>query len=308
MRAVTASAHLNLRLGLAAIWLACAGCAAAAERSLFFGVELGAALPSEIESTRVNVGVQTNCDQWLAPATLNDGTAVPLPLDQCSPTALPARSNAFDLGAGWFAAAQAGMRLGAAWRIEAEYLHRRQDGERLPLIVPGDPKQREFTERSETIGDVASNGLFANVYYDFRRRDGSRFTPFAGIGLGALGTDIDYSAASIRTSDRAALLDLGRNPNAAGVVSRADAGLSDRVGAWQLLFGFDYALDDCRAITVKARYAKAFDAFKDDGNPWRPLRNHESTVAPGGAPIRYDVDAGKLDFWAVSVGFKFSPR
>lgn len=270
-----------------------------------FGVELGAALPGSLDSTRINVGVQTNCDQWLGAATLNDGTAVPLPADQCAPARLPARANGFRLDVGWFLAGQVGYRLGPAWHVEGEYLHGRHEGERLPLNVPGDPKQQEFTERSETIGDVARSGLFANVFYNFRSRGNSRFNAFAGAGVGMLSMDVDYDAASIRNSNREALLALGRNPNAAGTVSRANAELSDRLGAWQVLFGFDYALSETRALSVKARYVKALDPFEDHGNAWRPLRSHDSTVAPGGAPILYGIEADEPDFWAVSVGLRF---
>ena len=56
-----------------------------------------------LESTRTNVGIPTNCDQWLRAALLSDGTTVPLPIDQCAPRALPASPNTFDLGAGWLA-------------------------------------------------------------------------------------------------------------------------------------------------------------------------------------------------------------
>ena len=286
----------------------CAAGAAADERGLFFGVEAGVALPGDIDSTRINVGVQTNCDQWLGAATLNDGTAVPLPADQCRPAALPGRANGFHLDAGWFLAGQVGYRLGAAWAVEGEFLHGRREGERRALNVPGDPKQQEFTERSETIGDVASNGLFANVFHHFRSRGNSRFKAFAGAGVGVLSMDVDYKAASIRTSDRDALLALGRNPNAAGTQSLASAELSDRLGAWQVILGFDYALNEARSLSVKARYVKAFDEFEDRGNAWRPLRSHDSTVAPGGAPILYDIEADEPAFWAVSVGLRFKRR
>lgn len=44
---------------------------------LYFGAEAGAAMAQKLQSTRVNTGVPTNCDQWLGPAVLNDGTSVP---------------------------------------------------------------------------------------------------------------------------------------------------------------------------------------------------------------------------------------
>ena len=290
------------RLGLVPLLLACAA-AAEARNGFHFGAEVGAAMPRDLKSTRINIGVPTNCDQWLDGASLNDGTMVPLPVAQCAPRALPASPNAFDLDAGLLAGLNAGYGRGS-WRIEAEYFHRRHGGEHLPLVVPGDPKQQEFVERSEEIDDVRSHNLFANLHYGFGALGGSKIEPYVGVGLGLMRMKMDYAGRSVRTSDREALLDLGRNPNAAGRLSAADERLSDSLFGFQLLAGFDYALSERRALTVKVRYGGAFGDFKDDGNAWRTLRNHESTVAPGGAPVLYDIRAGSPRFWALSVGFK----
>lgn len=292
----------TMRFGLIALLLAFAA-AAEARSGFYLGAEVGAAMPQDLRSTRTNIGVPTNCDQWLDGATLNDGVAVPLPLEQCAPRALPASPSTFDLDAGLLAGVNAGYVLGR-FRIEAEYFHRRHGGEQLPLVVPGDAKQQEFVERSEEIDDLRSHNFFANLHYGFGQLGESRIAPYVGLGLGAVRTKMDYSGRSVRTSDRNALLNLGRNPNAAGRLSAADERLSDSLLGFQLLAGFDYALSERRALTVKLRYGGAFGDFEEGGNPWRPLRNHESTVGPGGAPIVYDVKAKNLSFWAVSVGFK----
>ena len=253
------------------------------------------------------MGIPTNCDQWLPEALLNDDTTVPLPIDQCAPRALPASPNTFDLGAGWLAGVNAGYSMGRL-RFEAEYFHRRHGGETLALVVPGDPKQREFAERSESIDHVRGHSVFVNLYHDFRGPRPSwperRVVPFVGAGVGWMRTGIDYAAISLRTSDRDALLDLGRNPNAAGTTSRADAALSDSLPGYQLLAGFDYALTERQALTFKVRYANAFGDFEHLGNSWVSLRDHASTVGPGGAPVRYDIGARNLGLWSVSVGLK----
>ena len=268
----------------------------------YVGGDVGAALPGDLESTRTNIGIPTNCDQWLGRATLPDGTQVPLPAAECQPRALPAAPNAFDLGSGFVVGANVGMRRGRL-RLEAEYLHRRQDGELLPLVVAGDPKQREFVRRDEEIGDIASHELFANAYWDFGNGTG-RARPFAGVGVGAARVGIDYAGTSIRNSDPDVLLALGRNPNAAGTVSRADDSLRDTLWSWQLLGGVDFALGERRALVLKARYGGTFDGVEARGLAWKPLRGHDSTVAPGGAPVRYDLATDALRYWAVSVGLK----
>ena len=278
-----------------------------AGRGFYVGVDVGLSLGHDLESTRTNVGIPTNCDQWLPSARLNDGTTVPLPLAQCSPRALPASPNNFDLALGWLGGVNTGYSVDRL-RVEAEYFHRRHDGETLALVVPGDPKQREFVERSESIDNLRGHNVFVNVYHDFRRsgvlRRERRAVPFFGAGVGWMRTQLNYAATSVRTSDRSALLDLGRNPNAAGTTSRADAMLTDDLPGYQLLAGLDLALTGQRALTLKVRYADAFGDFENLDNAWQALRDHESTVGPGGAPVRYGIEARNLGFWSVSVGFK----
>lgn len=291
------------KIGLAAAAVAAAVSGLAAE-GLYVGGDLGLALSSDIESTRTNIGIPTNCDQWLGAATLLDGTQVPLPAAECQPRTLPAAANGFDLESGLAAGLNVGMVRGAV-RLEAEYFHQRRDGEVLPLVVAGDAKQQEFVRRDEEIGTVASHGLFANAYYDFSAIGAAgRIRPYVGVGLGVARVDIDYAGTSIRNSDPNALLALGRNPNAAGTVSRADEALSDTLMRWQLIAGADAALGERRSVTFKLRYGGSFDTFEAGGNPWRPLRGHESTVAPGGAPVRYDLSVEDLGGWAATIGFK----
>ena len=278
----------------------------AAADGLYWGIELGASFGGEVESTRTNIGVPTNCDQWLGAATLADGTTLPLPASQCHPRPLPASANTFDLSLGHAIGVNVGRRFGE-FRLEADYFHQRRSGERLPLVVPGDPKQQEFVERSEQFDDLGGHHLFANVFYDLKRgAEASRFSPFVGVGVGAMRLQGGYKALSIRNSDRSVLAALGRNPNAAGTTSRADEDLSDTLFGYQLIAGFDTALKGGRTVTAKLRWGKAFADFEDGDNPWRPLRDHDSTVAPGGAPIRYGIRAERPGFLTISVGIKFA--
>ena len=69
-----------------------------ARQGFYLGADIGVSVPDDLESTRTNNGISTNCDQWLGGDTLGDGTTVPLPLAECSPRALPGRPNSFDLG------------------------------------------------------------------------------------------------------------------------------------------------------------------------------------------------------------------
>ena len=280
-----------------------------ARQGFYVGADIGVSIPNDLDSTRTNNGISTNCDQWLGEDTLNDGTMVPLPLEHCSPGALPSRPNSFDLGTGFLA----GVNLGYAvhdFRLEAEYFRREQSGERLALNVPGDPKQAEFVERSEKISDFRADNFFANVYYDFRHMLSARVTPYLGVGLGIMRVQMDYSGASIRTNNQETLHVLGRNRNAAGLASLADEVLSDTLFGYQWIAGLDYAWSERFSVGLKFRYGDSFSDFKDGDNAWKLLRGHDSTVGPTTAtganlPVRYAIRADDLNFWGISLNLKY---
>ena len=156
-----------------------------ARQGFYVGADIGVSVPDDLDSTRTNNGIKTNCDQWLGGRharmmALHGATSTGA---ECSPRALPGRPNSFDLGTGFLA----GVNLGYAvhdFRFEAEYFRREQSGERSALNVPGDPKQAEFVERSEKISDFRADNFFANVYYDFHNMLSARVTPYLGVGLG----------------------------------------------------------------------------------------------------------------------------
>ena len=241
--------------------------------------------------------------------TFGDGAKVPYAIEKCNPRVFPGSPNHFDLGAGFLAGAHLGYAL-HNFRMEAEYFHREQSGEHLPLIVPGDEKQQEFVERSEKISDFRAHSFFANLYYDFQNTISPQVIPNLGVGLGLMHTTMDYSAASIRTNDRNELIRLGRNPHAAGLASLANEVLSDNLLGYQLIAGLDYALSERFSVGIKLRYGGALDDFKDGDNEWKPLRGHASTVGPPGKPgdnlpVRYGITAGDLNFWGISLDLEY---
>ena len=303
-------ARLAAFVSTAAAALAAAFAAPAEDGNGFYaGIELGAAMATSLESTRTNVGVNTECDRYLDSYTYPDGKSVPLPRAQCDPRPLAARANAFDLDTGMLAGVAAGYAGAGPARFEAEYFYRRHGGEKVDLIVPGDPKQAETVERNEEIGSLHTHNFFANVYFDMRGE--SRFTPWLGFGLGATRAQIDYTATTVRADPETLeeLIEDGvltrTNPHAGGTTSRADDTMSDWLWSYQLIAGLDYALGPDRALTAKVRYGTSFSDFSDGGKAWKPLRGHESTVGPGDAPIHYGIDASGFGFWALSLGLKF---
>ena len=297
------------------IFLTTAGLVSAAPNThhgrFYVGLDLGAAFPEELESQRTNTGIPTNCDQWLSEATLPDGTVLPLPLGHgdCQPSALPKNPLRFNLETGVLAAISVGYALKGP-RIEAEYVYRHHRGERLPLTVPGDPKQQEFVQRDEEIGALRSSQFFANFYYDFHDQVSPTLTPYIGFGLGLVYIQIDYSATSIRTSDRERMISLGRNPHAAGLTSAADETLTDTLFGYQLMAGLDYTLSKRVSLGVKLRFGDVFGEFTDGENLWKPLRGHKSTVGPPGTPgsdlpVHYEIHARNLSMWGLSLALKY---
>ena len=296
-----------------AAWALCCAIAAPfhgnAADGVYLSAQAGAWTPNSLSLTRTNHGVPTNCDQWLGGYDFDgDGVDdVPLPAGQCAPRALPASANDIGLDAGLLA----GVGLGVArrrLRMEVEYFHRRQSGATASLVVPGDPKQQEFVRREEAADAARVDGLFANLCWAFRPAAGDKWTPYVGAGLGALRVALDYAATSVRTGDANALIALGRNPNAAGTTSRADATLADTLLGAQVMVGARYRLGENRSLNLKLRYADALRDFSAAGSRWNTLRDHASTVAPGGAPVRYDIDAGGLGSWSVSAGLEWRLR
>ena len=98
--------RITALLMIAGIPLITAGLASAAPNThhgrFYVGLDLGAAVPHELESRRTNTGIPTNWDQWLSGATLPDGTVLPLPLGHgdCQPSALPKSPLRFNPEAG----------------------------------------------------------------------------------------------------------------------------------------------------------------------------------------------------------------
>ncbi|SLN60637.1 Opacity family porin protein [Falsiruegeria litorea R37] len=113
-------------------------------------------------------------------------------------------------------------------RIELELSYRNNDVERLDFTGNGAGNE------VNTSGDISSTSLFANVLFDFKQK--GAFTPFVGFGLGAQRTSYD----------------LIYGP---GVTIRD----SDTSFAAQAIAGVSYDINSNTALTLDARYARAFD-------------------------------------------------
>ena len=68
----------HVTLGFAVAVLVAVPAADEVSRGFYFGAELGVSAARPLESTPTNVGIATNCDQWLKPVVIGgeDGRAL----------------------------------------------------------------------------------------------------------------------------------------------------------------------------------------------------------------------------------------
>ena len=290
-------------LAIATSWLLAPGAADALEAhgGWYAGIEVGLAVPRELNTLAGDTDVPTNCDGHF-PLIVLDGERLPLPLsDPRCARGQDQWANAFDLDNGPLV----GIHVGYAWRgtrVEAEVLRRDQGGDEAGgQNVAGD-KQVEFVETGERMGDVRGHQLFGNVYFDVRSRS-RRVIPYVGAGIGRMRAKMSYRASWQRNPDAAAIEGFGRHPAAAGSVTAEDETLSDTLWGYHLIAGVDYRLTDSLFLGLKARYVGVWDEFVD-GDTWDRLRGHASTVAPGGAAVRYTLETDDIGYWGASLNLK----
>ncbi len=234
------------------------------------GLDVGVALPRDIDIRGRTDDIPTNCDGHF-PDVEVDGRTLPLPLDHpdCAPGA-EGWENHFDIDGGPLL----GFHAGYAWRalrIEAEYVHRRHGGNRSASTITGSDKQAEFVFGAERLSDVEADAFFGNVYYDFR---GAPFEliPYVGAGMGLIAASTTYSTTYHRNPDSNIMRTLGRHPAAAGTLSVQEATLSDRLWAYQWTAGIDYPLVERFVLGVEVRHVKPEELSVPGRGGERPAR------------------------------------
>lgn len=116
----------------------------------------------------------------------------------------------------------------------------------------------------EWIGEYTAHQVFANVYYDFR--NDSRWTPFAGAGIGWVATELNYYLQFLRKPE-AEYLQIEFDPDwpdaakraAAGTVSILDTYAGEHGFGYQALAGVDYALSNHTSLGVVYRWTRLDD-------------------------------------------------
>ena len=275
------------------------------------GLDLGIAIPRDMNTRERSTGVPTNCDQHFPPERIapSDSTRqedmINVPFDLDDPRCVRGQDtwgNRFDLDNGPLL----GLTVGYAWRsfrFEAEYSYRQHGGEYESVQSTG-PKTPEFIRAGERFSDIKGHQFFGNAYYDFHNTS-SKLIPYIGGGVGFMLVKLDYSAEFHRNPDLGDIEGLfGLHPAAAGTLTSEEEELSDTLWSYQLVAGIDYPITENALFGVKVRYVDILNDFKD-GDSWDRLRSHASTIAPGGDEVRYEIRTNDLGFWGVSLNLKY---
>ena len=225
--------------------------------------------------------------------------------------------TAYDQAAGLLAGLAAGYRFGGRWRIEAEWFHRESEYDQTAPVTSatGDTLGKlggEIQRADNRLGSLSSHNIFANVYADFP--SGSRLTPYVGVGGGVGLTELDYGDLWARNPDPGAIDTAAGLPNEAEIrrklaatTSSKQGELHDRLTAYQVLGGVDYAMSDAVSLGVKVRWVR-FGSFLAEGIEWERLRSHPSQLRlDGSEPVTFRIrTAGVPSFVGVSLAMRYT--
>ena len=296
-----------------------------AKDGFYLGMDLGVAVASGLDVDAWDNDVSTRCDGFIN----NDGSGnhvVPPLAGDCEQASRDAGfwTQQFDGGTGILAGTTLGYRMGS-FRAEAEYFYRGTTyddlDDTIDFVTPsgttvfqGGKTDQELSIIEGGVDDVLSHNFFANLYYDYR--SDSKFTPYAGVGVGFARVSLDFFNRWGRNPDPDAISTFDNTTGTdeqkdmlhrrlAGTTTIGRAKLSDTLFGYQVLAGVDYQVSEPVSIGLKFRWAD-FGEF-EDGREWDQLRTHDSAIGPGaGSPrIRYGVVTDDIQFWGVSLNMKY---
>ena len=263
-----------------------------------------------MQSTRRYVSHPTRCDSLLYPPTVSPPVNDPA----CRDNQPAVTSNELDPGAGPTGGFMLGYATGGL-RFEMEYFSASPGSAESPI---GDTTSTALLSKTsewstdqppyEWIGEFTVHQVFANLYYDLR--NGSRWTPFAGAGIGWAAVDLNYYLQFVRKPE-AEYLQIEFDPDWPDVAKRAAAGTASildtyagqNVFGYQALAGIDYALSDHTSLGVALRWAR-FDDVDHEG-VYNIVRSHAPVRADGVTPWNYEVEFSGLGYQALTVNLKY---
>ena len=198
----------------------------------------------------------------------------------------------FDPGAGFSAEAELGFRVSPRLRLAAVYGRTATEFDQTVSSTDAtgedfDKIGNELSIGEETLGDVTSDEFQIVAYRDWP--NGTRWTPYAGIGVAATRTRKDFSWVWARSADPADIATGLDQPNAeeirrnlAGTVSVGRRTLRDTMVGYVLVAGIDRELSEKVSVGLKAQW-KRFEAFESGGYEGDLLRSHPPNLRLDGS-------------------------
>ncbi len=222
----------------------------------------------------------------------------------------------FDPGAGFSAEAELGLRVSPRLRLAAVYGRNATEfGQTVSSTdatgADFDKIGNELSIGEETLGDVTSDEVQIVVYRDWP--NGTRWTPYAGIGVSVSHTRKDFSWVWARSADPADIATGLDQPNAeeirrnlAGTVSVGRRTLRDTVVGYVLVAGIDRKLSENVSVGLKAQW-KRFEAFESAGYEGDLLRSHPPNLRlDGSEPVSAWSRTGDTGRFAVLFNIRYA--
>ena len=276
----------------------------------YAGLQAGVALPTALTAVRTYVNHPTRCDRLLYPPSVSP----PVDDPACRDNTPGSRFTEFDPGAGPVGGAMVGYAIGGL-RFEMEYLNASPGSAESPIgnttSAAALSKTSEWSTEQppyEWIGEYKLHQVFANAYYDVR--NDSRWTPFAGAGIGLATIDLNYYLQFIRKPE-AEYLQIEFDPDRPDVAKRAAAGTAsildtyagETVFGYQALVGVDYALSEHTSLGVALRWARFDDV--DHQAVYNVVRSHAGVLADGVTPFNNELEFSGSGYRALTVNLKY---
>ncbi len=204
---------------------------------------------------------------------------------------------AFGGGNGFNAEIEIGRRVAMKYRLAAAYSYQISTIDQT--VSSSDASGADFDKINnelwigeETLGAISTHQLRIVGYRDWPNN--SRWTPFVGVGLGVLRTEIDYSYVWARSPHPEDILTGGDQPNAeeirenlAGTVSAGRIAINDSSVGYLLSVGVDRKFSDTVSLGAKVDWSDAGN-FRSKPFSGTVLRSHENNLRlDGSEPVEF---------------------
>ena len=221
----------------------------------------------------------------------------------------------FDGGGGFSAEAELGYRFSPRFRVAAVYGYHATEFDQTVSStdasgVDFDKIGNELSTGEESLGTARSHELFAIAYRDWPNR--SRWTPFAGVGVGVARVRKDFSWVWARSANPDDILTGRDQPNAeeilgklAGTVSAGRSALEDTMAGFVVLAGASRQLTDTVSMAFKVQW-KRFETFESGAYGGGVLRSHPPNLRlDGSEPVSTWTRTGDTDRYSVLLALRF---